>query len=113
MAELLVKAQDSPVSDGPGKWKQGHVVTVKPDGHLWGAKEGLPRFVIVKVPGIDVEDVEDFLAENKDELGELVRRRNFLFDRSRLTAEMRSELLQNGSITLTRTQIKAIKRAVT
>lgn len=113
MAELLVRAQDAPVADGPGKWKQGQVVVVKDDGHSWGAAERLPKFVVVIVPNIDAEDVTDFLKEHRDEFGELLARRSFFFDRTKLTVAQRNELQTNGTITLTRVQIKAIKQAVT
>lgn len=61
MAEFLIKAEDSPVADGPGKWYAAHIVTVQEDGHEWGAKEGPPKFFIIKVPGIAKADAEQYL----------------------------------------------------
>ena len=112
MAELLVVAANRPVPAGPGRWLRGHVVNVMEDGHAWGAEEGLPKFVIVKVPNIDAEDVEHFIEVNLDGLGALVRRRNWFFDRDKLTANQLNELQTTGEITLTRVQIKAIKTAL-
>ena len=36
---------------------KGDIIVVKPDGHRWSPKEGRPTFVVVKVPGLSVEDV--------------------------------------------------------
>lgn len=63
MAELLILAQDSPVADGPAKWYAARIVTVQEDGHEWGAKEGPPKFFILKVPGISKADAEGYLNE--------------------------------------------------
>lgn len=63
MAELLIKASDSPVSDGPGKWYAALIVTVQEDGHEWGSKEGPPKFYILKIPGISKDDAQEYLTE--------------------------------------------------
>ena len=57
MAELLVLAKvgytnPDPVKDRRGCYKKGDIVHVADDGHVWGGKETLPDFVIVKVPGV-------------------------------------------------------------
>lgn len=63
MAEFLIKAEDSLVQDGPGKWYAARIVTVQDDGHEWGGKEGPPKFFIVKVPGITKVQAEQYLEE--------------------------------------------------
>lgn len=63
MAEFLVKAQDSTAPESDAKWRAGRIVVVMPDGHEWGNKEGLPDFYLIKVPGVSVEDVKQYLAE--------------------------------------------------
>ncbi len=59
MAEFLVKAisatHSDPEKDKQGCYKRGDVVVIMPDGHEWGKEECLPKFVVVKVPGLDYE----------------------------------------------------------
>jgi hypothetical protein len=63
MAELLVLAVNrthpDPEQDRKGLHKKGDIIVVKPDGHVWGAGEGLPTFVRVLCPGLDHTLVED------------------------------------------------------
>lgn len=67
MAELLIKAVDAshpdPDKDEAGCYKKGDIVHVVDDGHEWGAKEGLPTFVVVKCPGLAVATVQDKRGE--------------------------------------------------
>jgi len=57
MAEFLVKAIDTthsnPIINEQGCFKKGDIVQVQPNNHQWGEAEGLPSFVIVKVPELD------------------------------------------------------------
>lgn len=55
--ELLVRMVDK--TDNPGlipNRKRFDVVTVQEDGWLWGKKERPPTYLIVKVPGVTVEE---------------------------------------------------------
>lgn len=57
MAELLVKAVDFVSSgtadeDRAGAYKKGDIVIAMDDGHSWGAREGPPKFVIVRAPDL-------------------------------------------------------------
>lgn len=67
MAEILVNAvsftNSDPVKDRRGCFKRGHPGVVFPDGHTWGAEEGLPKFIIVKVPGSTVAEVRAYISE--------------------------------------------------
>jgi len=69
MAELLIKATSAshpdPEKDLDGCYKKGDLVLVMPDDHRWGLKEGPPKFVIVKVPGIARETVFQYLTSWK------------------------------------------------
>ena len=60
MCEILVKAIDhvhpDPVKDRRGAYKRGDPVLVMPDGHEWGNEERLPRFIVLKIPGLSVEE---------------------------------------------------------
>lgn len=58
MAEILVKAftvnHDNATFDRRGCFKRGDPVIVMPDGHQWGQGERPPKFILVKIPGLDV-----------------------------------------------------------
>jgi len=77
MARLLVKAQDyinSDISkDIAGSYKRGDVVTVLPDGHVFGNKEGPPAFRVVDLPGAP-EDYHYLCSEDNLSLRESVPR---------------------------------------
>jgi hypothetical protein len=67
MAEILVKAHDSthidPMKDSRACFKRGHPVVVMPDGHQWGTEERLPKFVVLKVPGVPVDRMKKYVSE--------------------------------------------------
>lgn len=65
MAELLVLAKagyTNPDADHDriGCYKKGDVVVAFESGHVWGAAEGLPDFVIVKIPTLTLAQVEAY-----------------------------------------------------
>ena len=66
MSEILIKAVDAthadPEKDQRGCYKRGMPVVVMPDGHTWGSREGLPTFVVLKLPGVSVEKVQQFIS---------------------------------------------------
>lgn len=73
MAQLLVKAQDyvdpDPTRDLSSSYKRGDVAAVLPDGHVFGASEGLPKFQVVDMPGAP-EDYYYLCSEDKFSLRE-------------------------------------------
>lgn len=60
MCEIIVKAIDvtnsDPEKDRRGCYKRGYPVAVYPDGTRWGNEERLPKFVIIKIPGVPVDN---------------------------------------------------------
>lgn len=44
----------------------GDIVIVKPDDWVWGGEECLPNFVIVKLPGVSVEEVNNYMESLMD-----------------------------------------------
>lgn len=47
----------------------GDIVVIRPDGWTWGSEEGLPNFVLVKIPDMTVEEAkqyEDSIMDNTD-----------------------------------------------
>lgn len=75
MARILVKAMDhvhsDPEIDRQGAYKRGDVVCVMPDGHVWGAQEGLPVFEQVDFPGVSVEDMQHTVNSHVATLSEI------------------------------------------
>lgn len=64
MAELLIMARDTSNAESAKDvfaYKLGHVIAVMPDGHKWGKEECLPKFYLVKLPKVKVEDVRKYL----------------------------------------------------
>ncbi len=94
-----------PELDG-GCYKAGDPVVVMPDGHVWGASEGLPAFWRVTVTGMTVEQGRAYLDAQRDGTA-LIRRRAHLFDLSTLPPPVRTQLAATGAITVTVAQASA------
>lgn len=90
-----------PTKDARGCYKAGDPVVVMPDGHPWGAAEGLPTFWIVKVTGMTVDEGRAFLAASP-----LVRRTHRL-DTASIPGAILAILNATGVVTVTRTQALA------
>jgi len=118
MAELLIKAinhtHSDPIKDRRGAYKRGMVVGVQADGHQWGAKEALPRFVIVKIPGVPNSKVKSLLSpQTEDDNGTLgvanlavFRRRRWRLNWNNLPPSIKQKLRDDGEITTTKAQIR-------
>lgn len=80
MAEILIKAvsatHSDPNIDRSGCYKKGFPVVVMPDNHPWGVYEGLPRFVVVKIPGASVETLQAYLSNWRDDFSYSVQSTN-------------------------------------
>lgn len=113
MAEILIKAvsatSSDPEKDQRGCYKRGMPVVVMPDGHAWGRKEGLPNFVLLKLPGVSVERVRRFiepdreadgLREDGNERTRIVRRRLWRIFVEDIPASVSNRWLSQGSITI-------------
>ncbi len=128
MAELLVKAVNAthanPQKNAVGCYKRGDIVLAMEDGHRWGTKELLAPakggvFVIIKIPGVTVDQLQRFVrerwdwmidAEDEDEALGFVRRRRFRIDADLLPAGVRSTLNTTGQYTTTWAQIRQFLR---
>lgn len=88
MAELLVKSIDAthpdPAVDRVGCYKIGDIVAVQPDGHPWGGCECLPTFLVVRIPGLSLEDAlrytEPRVLSVTADGPEIIERRRFKLD---------------------------------
>ena len=100
-----------PVKDARGCWKRGDPVVVEEDGHAWGARERLPRFVVIKIPGVPAARLRAYLAEDTEQdpfLLERVRRRRRLWRVlvDDVPAGIRASLRNTGEVSVTWTQLR-------
>jgi hypothetical protein len=112
VAQFLIKAQNStnpdPVKEARGCYKLGDVVQVMPDDHVWGALESLPRYFVVKVPGLDPGKARAFLIPEMDsvESEKILRRRKFRLKVEDVPLAIRNKLQTDGWVSITLTQLK-------
>jgi hypothetical protein len=102
MAEILVHASNK---GGEGRPVRGMPQDVREDGFQWGRLEGLPRYVVLKLPGVPVETarkyVEPWMGTVAGVEGEgLVRRREWHIDLDNLPAAALRKLTADGSLTI-------------
>lgn len=104
MAELLIQAVNNshpdPEKDQRGCWKRGMPVAVMDDGHEWGSQERLPKFAILKLPGVAKERVQKYIADYLDVQGEPVRRRLWQIRWADLPLAARQKLAGSGELTI-------------
>lgn len=109
MAQILVFAGNNthsdPDKDRSGSWKRGYCVIVFPDSHTWGAKEGLPKFVKIKVPLIGAARVRKYIDPEMsdtetDDFGRPIihRRRLWTIRWNDLPLAARQKLLSEGEL---------------
>ena len=109
MADVLIMNQDN-TGDHPFTYKQGMVVDVFPDGQLGPGTDQHPKFWVVRLPGLAVDDLKALLLtmplgpEVQDPVEGAVRRpagrRKDKFDRLKLPGGVRNQLDANREITL-------------
>jgi len=113
MAELLVKAQEpwnndidtskmrkNELTQFNARSRKGDIIVIRPDGWKWGREECLPRFIVVKAPGLDIKDAVKFESavyeESIDEDGnpkfKLLKRRKYAFDSFLLNSALRDSI---------------------
>lgn len=109
MAEILVKAVDAtnpdPEKQRRGCYRKGDPVLAMPDGHAWGAEEGPPKFVVIKVPGIDPDQINDRIGQWRQALNHEVVGQSIPLDgwRIRLFATLPGAAQEAG---VTRSQVE-------
>lgn len=95
MAELLIKAKepwnndiDTPKMTKDelvafnARSRKGDIIVVRPDGWKWGSEECPPRFVVVKLKGVAVEDVKHYEQPLMDNSNPpvMLKRRKYAID---------------------------------
>lgn len=118
MAELLVKATTYTTGDvekDRGVYKIGDPVLAMPDGHSWGAEEGLPKFWIVKVTGATVVQLQPYLdaitqpppPESPTQTPIMLARRKWKVDTVKIPGAVLTQLNTTGTITVTFAQVQS------
>lgn len=121
MCEILIKAKDF-INPDPEldkfSYKRGYVVCVMPDGHPWGSKERPPLFAVLKVPGLTVEEAQQYLQEKlespKTENQKSVGRRIYKLDvdSTLLPLAKRNSIKNTGVVSLTKAQTLSIVKTI-
>lgn len=115
MAEFLIKAIDTahsdPEKDKRGCYKRGDFVVVMPNGHEWGKEEGLPKFVVVKIPGLSVEAAKKYIQSEEGEPDAdgnrpILRRRLFRILIDDAPSTIKQQLMDTGEVTVTWEQVR-------
>lgn len=108
MAEFLIKevnaSHPDQEKDARGCYKRGDIVVAMPDGHQWGLEERLPKFVVVKVPGVNHERARKYLTSDSN------LRRRFRIRVDDVPATIRNQLRNTGQATVTWTQLRGFLR---
>lgn len=77
MCEIIIKAVDvthpDPKEDQRGCYKREYPVAVYPDGTRWGNEERLPKFVIIKFPGVPVEKMQKYIEQHQEPRQEILQ----------------------------------------
>lgn len=104
------KGAELSAKDRRGCYKLGDPVVVMPDGHEWGAEEGLPKFYIVKIPGLAVETAKKWIQHWEDTTDPakptIVQRRLYRLKVADIPTTIRKTLQQTGQVTVTLAQIR-------
>ena len=62
MSEILIKACEPYNNAEPTapseRSRLGDIIVVRPDGHVWGKEECLPRFIVVKITNLSYDDAK-------------------------------------------------------
>ena len=112
MCEILLNAIGSGNADPELDklcWKRGDPVVVMEDGHEWGAEEGLPKFWIVKIPGVSVAAATkyvDHVYEMVADTSVLKRKRLFNVLVDDVPNWIKTAIRDTGEVTVTFQQIR-------
>lgn len=71
-----------------------------PDGHQWGTEERLPKFVVIKIPGISCSQVQKYIAAQVDQDGNAIRRRLWQIRWASLPLAARQKLSSAGELVI-------------
>lgn len=120
MAEILIKLQRADDETDKKAFTRGHPVVVQPDGWEWGALERPPRFFVLAVSGLTVEQARPYLEPDLDvAVGDAppaylaVRKWWLDIDAADLPVAIKNSIRDTGRASVTKAQLEAfIKRTI-
>jgi hypothetical protein len=80
MSEILIKLSDDVSKDPIGSWRTGDIFTAREDGFKWGTEEVPPIFLVVKLPGIPLSQLQPMLVGWNNVDGDIYRQRLWMWD---------------------------------
>ena len=121
MAEVLIKLERASNESDLTAWTRLHPVSVRPDGFVWGAAERPPKFLVVRLTGMTVEQAKQYIVPDTDNtdlanpIYHAIRKYKFDIDDATIPKQVRKKIdaaIANGTILeVTQAQIAAyIKR---
>lgn len=112
MAQLLIFNQDNthddPIINERDCYKQGDIIVIKPDDHIWGLQEHpqtatSPKFWVVQYNNIS-DEIIGYLTEQyveiQDETTTVLLQRLWKFDSQLLPSQQFTELMSTGTAVL-------------
>lgn len=91
----------------PGAYVSGMAVDVFEDGRIGPGNEQHPRFIVIRIPGVPVEDVLDVIEEMEDQSREMIKRRRQKLVWTRLPRKIMRRIRRDREIKLTMSQLRA------
>ena len=117
MAQFLIKALEPWNNDSPTapeeRSRLGDIIVVRPDGHVWGREECLPRFIVVKITNMSYEDAKHLeeilmLDDGLEEDGVTIKKKLAKVRKWQVPAKYMEDAIKDGNsvveITLTAKQ---------
>jgi len=124
MAQFLIKAQEPWNNDSPEapseRSRLGDIIVVRPDGHVWGSEECLPRFIVVKITNMSYEDAKHLeeslmVDDGLDEHG-IMKKKMAKVRKWQVPSKYMSDAIKDGNsvieITLTAKQLAFIQNLI-
>lgn len=110
MAEILIKAisavNPDPAKDLRGSYKRGDPVVVMPDGHQWGTEERLPKFVVVRITGLSVDQARKYVLPDLDLSGSIRRKRLYRLLVDDVPNAIKTQLRNTGFVVVSFEQVR-------
>lgn len=122
MAEFLIKARDQvdKAKDEEKRnrgWTKGDIVVVMPDGHWWGREERPPKFFVLKIPNLPVNEAVKYIEPHQVDTGlvsmdntkiiRYVSRRKFRVLIDQFPDYIKNKITDDGIVTVSWDQAKS------
>lgn len=120
MAELLIKLESADNPTDLNAWGKGHVVCVQEDGWKWGKLECPPKFCVVHVSDMPIEEAKKHLEPEMSKLVDInsvpiqsaIRKTKFDLEDASISKSIKDDLKGKGKVSVTTAQIKGCIKAI-